>query len=226
MDFCFLGRFDLFSNFIHDFSVCLVLSILSLDVLLDFVLKHPIIKNMKQELIDAVKSVIDSLGFEIYHIEFNKNVLKVLIESGDSPVTIEACVHAARMLSAKLDSVDMIPYHYRLEVSSPGIERALFIPNHYKRFIGHDCHLITKQGFVLGKLMEVNDELVKLEKIEGIDSKMDSNQNATSSLITIPYTEIKSGKLKVSDDSLFCRRHKSNDKIEKDSKEMYEQGNY
>jgi ribosome maturation factor RimP len=174
---------------------------------------------MKQELIDTIKSVIDSLKFDIYHIEFNKNVLKVLIESNDSPVTIGTCVNVARMLSTKLDSVVLIPYHYRLEVSSPGIERTLYKPEHYKRYVGYDCRLVTTQGFVLGKIIEANDELLKLEKIEGVKSKLDSNQNSASLLITVPYAEIKSGQLRVSDDDIFCRSHKSGNQIGKDNKE-------
>jgi len=113
----------------------------------------------------------------------------------------------------------LIPYRYRLEVSSPGIERILYKPEHYKRFIGHNCHLITKQGFILGKIIEADDEIVKLEKIDGVSSQLGSNQVANSSFITVLYAEIKSGQLKVSDDSLFRRRHETNDQIGKDTKE-------
>jgi ribosome maturation factor RimP len=174
---------------------------------------------MKQELFDTVKSITDSLELDIYHFEFKKNVLKILIEANARPVTIETCANAARLVSTKLDSVDSIPYRYRLEVSSPGIERILYKPEHYKRFIGHNCHLITKQGFILGKIIEADDEIVKLEKIDGVSSQLGSNQVANSSFITVLYAEIKSGQLKVSDDSLFRRRHETNDQIGKDTKE-------
>jgi ribosome maturation factor RimP len=174
---------------------------------------------MKQELIDIVKSVIEPLGFDIYHIEFKKNVLKVLIESGDNPVTIETCVKVARILSTKLDLVDLIPYRYRLEVSSPGIERILYRPEHYKRFVGHDCRLVTTQGFVLGRIIEANDEMLKLEKIEGVKSKTDSDQDTASFLVTVTYGEIKSGQLRVSDEDIFCRSHKSGNPIGRNSKE-------
>ncbi len=51
-------------------------------------------------------------------------------------VTLEDCVDVSRACSAVLDLEDLIPQHYNLEVSSPGLDRKLFGPADYVRFRG------------------------------------------------------------------------------------------
>lgn len=54
-------------------------------------------------------------------------------------ITIELCSDISRELSALFDADESIlPGKYRLEVGSPGVERALYLPDDYKRFAGHD----------------------------------------------------------------------------------------
>lgn len=168
---------------------------------------------MKQELFDAVKSVVDSFGLDIYHIEFHKNVLKVLIEAKGNPLTVETCADVSRQLSAKLDAIDLIPHRYRLEVSSPGIERELFEPRHYKSSIGQHCQLITKQGQFFGKILEADNEKVKLAINGEPATQLNFNQLTSNKTVTIFYSDIKSGHLKVSDEVLFGRQKQEIGKI-------------
>jgi ribosome maturation factor RimP len=56
------------------------------------------------------------------------------LESGG--VTLEDCAHVSRDASAVLDAEDFIPYHYNLEVSSPGLDRKLRTPAEFERFAG------------------------------------------------------------------------------------------
>ncbi len=51
-------------------------------------------------------------------------------------VTLADCVDVSRECSAVLDVEDLIPQHYNLEVSSPGLDRKLFGPADYVRFRG------------------------------------------------------------------------------------------
>ncbi len=52
------------------------------------------------------------------------------------PVTIDDCERASREISALLDVNDPVAGRYTLEVSSPGLDRPLFTPEHFARFIG------------------------------------------------------------------------------------------
>jgi ribosome maturation factor RimP len=51
-------------------------------------------------------------------------------------VTVDLCSEVSRDLSAALDVADVIPHRYRLEVGSPGLDRALYGAADYERFAG------------------------------------------------------------------------------------------
>lgn len=60
-------------------------------------------------------------------------------------ITVDLCSEISRELSAALDVADCIPHRYRLEVGSPGVERALYSPADYERFAGQPAKLKLKQ---------------------------------------------------------------------------------
>jgi hypothetical protein len=63
-------------------------------------------------------------------------LLRLYIDARDRAVNLEDCEAVSREVSALLDVNDPIDGNYTLEVSSPGIERPLFKPEHFARFIG------------------------------------------------------------------------------------------
>ena len=105
-----------------------------------------------QALAQRFSEVLADLGLECLGVEFTpsqgQSTLRVYLEllDKDAPdasvdaerreVGIEDCEKASRELSALLDVEDPIPGHYVLEVSSPGIDRPLFTPEHFSRFLG------------------------------------------------------------------------------------------
>ena len=54
-------------------------------------------------------------------------------------VVIEDCEAVSREVSAQLDVEDPITGHYTLEVSSPGLDRPLFTPAQFARFVGESA---------------------------------------------------------------------------------------
>src|SRR5688572_31983047 len=59
-------------------------------------------------------------------------------------VTIEECEAVSREVSAQLDVEDPISGNYTLEVSSPGVDRLLFTPAHFERFLGEQAKVGLK----------------------------------------------------------------------------------
>ena len=59
-------------------------------------------------------------------------------------VTIEHCEAVSREVSAQLDVADPISAHYTLEVSSPGVDRPLFTPAQFARFVGESAKVTLK----------------------------------------------------------------------------------
>jgi ribosome maturation factor RimP len=92
------------------------------------------------DLSELLTPAITDLGLELVGIEFNPSaggsVMRVYIDEPERGVTIEDCERASREISALLDVNDPVAGHYTLEVSSPGLERPLFTPQHFARFIG------------------------------------------------------------------------------------------
>ena len=83
-------------------------------------------------------------------------------------MTIDDCALVSRELGTLLDIHDMIPNSYTLEVSSPGLTRALRRPEDYIRFKGRKVKIKTtvdfeKRKLFVGKLLEFKDGLVTVE---------------------------------------------------------------
>lgn len=107
---------------------------------------------------DVCKRVEDMLvGFladrelEIYKVEYKKEgpdwKLRVYLDkpigAASEYVCIDECEEVNRYLSDKLDEDDFIERAYTLEVSSPGLDKELFKPSHFDRYIGHLVELKT-----------------------------------------------------------------------------------
>jgi len=99
-------------------------------------------------MIDALEALLapvaESQGCELYDIEYVKKgrdrILRLYIDKEDG-INIEDCERVSREAEAVLDEHDPISGEYRLQVSSPGVERKLRKPEHYTRFIGHKIEI-------------------------------------------------------------------------------------
>jgi ribosome maturation factor RimP len=63
-----------------------------------------------------------------------------------SGITLDLCAEISRDLSTALDVAAVIGGRYRLEVGSPGVERALYRPDEYARFAGHAAKLRLREA--------------------------------------------------------------------------------
>jgi ribosome maturation factor RimP len=92
-----------------------------------------------EEMTALLAPAIGDLGLELVGIEFSPghggSLLRVYVDVADRPVTIDDCERASREISALLDVNDPVAGRYTLEVSSPGLDRPLFTPAHFERFV-------------------------------------------------------------------------------------------
>ena len=98
----------------------------------------------KQQEIEALLApAITALGLELLGSEYSAGnesaLLRIYIDAPERPVNLDDCEAVSREISALLDVHDPIDGHYTLEVSSPGIERPLFKPDHFARFAGENA---------------------------------------------------------------------------------------
>jgi len=78
------------------------------------------------------------------------------------------CEIVSRQLSAVLDVEDSLPGHYRLEVSSPGLDRKLTKPEHFQRFLGETIRVklrfpVAGRRNFRGTLRAADDEKIEVE---------------------------------------------------------------
>ena len=90
-------------------------------------------------------------------------------------IVVDDCVLVSDQVGAILDVEDVINSQYYLEVSSPGVERPLFILEHYRRFFGHQIkvHLFqAKNGKrkVIGESKAVYEKERSIELVVGLKS--------------------------------------------------------
>ncbi len=88
--------------------------------------------------------LLEALGLEYYDLQFLREggrwVLRLFIDRPEG-VSLEDCERVSRELGVLLDVEDLIPHAYTLEVSSPGLDRALRGIEEYRRFAGRRVRL-------------------------------------------------------------------------------------
>lgn len=90
------------------------------------------------------------MGFELVQVRLMggaRPTLQIVAEPVDHArvMTVDDCAAISHAVSAVLDVADPIPQSYRLEVSSPGIERPLVTEEHFRRFRGRRARIETDQ---------------------------------------------------------------------------------
>ncbi len=84
--------------------------------------------------------VIESLGYRLVRVRISGLdgcTVQIMAERPDGTMTIEDCETVSRALSPVLDVADPVDRAYRLEISSPGIDRPLVRRSDFERSAGH-----------------------------------------------------------------------------------------
>lgn len=117
-----------------------------------------------------------ALGLELVDVVFVKEggewYLRVFIDR-EGGVTLDDCQALSERLDRWLDEADPVPHAYRLEVSSPGVERPLKTPADFRRFRGRMVRLHTF-GPIAGRrkftgLITGSDESAVRLEVEGVE---------------------------------------------------------
>jgi ribosome maturation factor RimP len=99
------------------------------------------------ELETALAPVCASLGVELFDLELAANTLQITVEGPES-VDLELIAEVTRRVSGFLDEHEALAPsgRYELEVSSPGLERRLRRPEHFRRAIDQRVSVRTLVG--------------------------------------------------------------------------------
>jgi len=84
--------------------------------------------------------VIEGLGYRLVRVKVSGadgGTVQIMAERPDGSMTVEDCENVSRALSPVLDVADPIERAYRLEISSPGLDRPLVRKSDFERYAGH-----------------------------------------------------------------------------------------
>lgn len=88
--------------------------------------------------------VLTGLGYRLVRVRISGSqgcTVQIMAERPDGSMLIEDCEAASRALSPVFDVEDPIDREYRLEISSPGIDRPLVRRSDFERYAGHEAKI-------------------------------------------------------------------------------------
>jgi ribosome maturation factor RimP len=102
-------------------------------------------QNGTERVRALVEQPLSEAGFELIDVERKGPVLAVTLDRPEG-IDLEAVTEATRLVNALLDDHDLLGAQSTLEVSSPGIERPLRTPEHFRRFVGTEVAVKLRPG--------------------------------------------------------------------------------
>ena len=138
---------------------------------------------------DLAEAVAERRSLRLWDVEMagqpGRSIVRVLVDR-EGGIDLDTVAEVSEEISRGLDLKDPIDGRYTLEVSSPGVERALKVPEHFRVSVGQKVVVKTKERLVgdshrvEGEISDAGDDAVTMT-VEG-------------SPVEIPYGAIKSAK--------------------------------
>jgi ribosome maturation factor RimP len=158
-----------------------------------------------------VEPVIEQLGYRLVRVRVSSAegcTVQVMAERPDGTMSVEDCEAVSRALSPVLDVADPIERAYRLEISSPGIDRPLVRKSDFERYTGHVAKIETSMPIqgrkrFRGVLAGTEGETARIRRDDAAEGE--------ETEIMIPIEEMSEAKLVLTDElvSEALRREKS-----------------
>ncbi len=122
----------------------------------------------QQELLEALEEPLAKSGLDLEAVEMSRagrrSLVRVLIDQ-DGGVTLDDIADATHVVSEVLDSTDVLgDVPYTLEVTSPGVDRPLTLPRHWRRNLDRLVKVTEREGAAFtGRLVTSGDQSAVLD---------------------------------------------------------------
>ncbi len=119
----------------------------------------------------VVEPVVVSAGYDLETLSIKRvgrrHLVRVIVD-GDDGVNLDAVARLSRDISAALDAAeesggDLIAGEYELEVSSPGVDRPLSLPRHWRRNVGRLVKVTVAGRSIVGRVRGADEHGVELD---------------------------------------------------------------
>ena len=164
--------------------------------------------------------VIEQLGYRLVRVKVSGAdgcTVQIMVERPDGTMVVEDCETVSRALSPVFDVADPIDKAYRLEVSSPGIDRPLVRKSDFDRYAGHLVKIETEipidgRKRFRGLLIGTEGEAARI--------RQDDAEAGEAAEILLPIEEMSEAKLVLTDELVTeaLRRGKSTERAARAAK--------
>jgi ribosome maturation factor RimP len=110
-------------------------------------------EELTDKLDKICRPIVEDAGYELVLVQWGSQqgrpVVRLYVDAPeqDRTITLDGCAEVSRRVSAVLDVEDPLPdRRYHLEVSSPGLDRPLVRPEHFRRFVGSEARIRLKRS--------------------------------------------------------------------------------
>jgi ribosome maturation factor RimP len=173
-----------------------------------------------------VTPVLIDLGFRLVRVKvsgFDGCTVQIMVERPDGTMAIEECEGVSRAISPVLDVADPIDRAYRLEISSPGLDRPLVRRSDFERHIGQTVKIELAVAYEGRRRYRGN--LVGIDNLAACIRIEDGSDRAAD--VQLPFDDMADAKLVLTDDLIAAalRRGKSEERALRrrgDSKPRYD----
>jgi ribosome maturation factor RimP len=130
----------------------------------------------RDEIAQLLEPVVAAEGLDLDEVDITpagrRRVVRVVVDA-DS-VSLDAVAQVSRTVSVALDAAEVLGgAPYTLEVTSPGVDRPLTLPRHWRRSAGRLVKVrLTEGGEVLGRVVGVDDTGPRLQ-VEGAERTLE-----------------------------------------------------
>ena len=128
---------------------------------------------LARSLTELLAPVVEDAGAFLEGVETTRagrySTVRVLVDLPDGPgdLDLDALTTVSRAVSAAVDEADPVRGQYTLEVSTPGAERELSTPRHFRRAVGNDVELVVEDDGVdavlTGTITAADEDSVTLQ---------------------------------------------------------------
>ncbi len=148
-----------------------------------------------EEVRDLAEAVARRRSLRLWDVEMGgqpgRAIVRVFVDADDG-VDLDTVAEVSEEISRGLDLRDPIQGRYTLEVSSPGLERSLKAPEHWRVSVGKKVVVKTKDKLVGdshrldGVIVGADDDAVRVD--------LDGGDHDDHEVVTVPYDEIRSAR--------------------------------
>ncbi|MDP9444055.1 MAG: ribosome maturation factor RimP [Actinomycetota bacterium] len=121
----------------------------------------------QDRLVQALRPVVAAAGLDLEAVDVTpagrRRLVRVVVDK-DGGVTLDEIADTTHRVSRQLDDDDLMgDTTYTLEVTSPGTDRPLTQPRHWRRNVGRLVAVTTSDGGFTGRLRDAGDDAAALD---------------------------------------------------------------